>query len=802
MSCFFSKKRNLFFTFTLLLAALGTRAQIVSNAAGNGSQAGTNNSPGFTNYYSGPATNTPLFRPIGVATDDSGNFYIADQVDNTIMKVTVSTGNMTQVAGNGFDWGSAGGFSGDGGQATAAEFYQPTGLAVDDSGNIYIADQVNNVIRKVTKATGIIITYAGNYSMGAGFSGDGGQATAAQLSQPFTVALDDSGDLYIADAGNACIRKVTKKTSVIQTLSGRGVGGGTDGAGDGTPATNAVFSSPDGLVVDDSGNVYIADQYDMVIRKITVSRGDTITRIAGGTTGYSGNGGPATDAALWYPSGVAVDDSGNVYFADDWNDVVRKVNQTTGVITLYAGNNYDPWNTNPYPPYGGYVNGPALSAELAGPSGIALDLCGNLYEADYYNNVIREISAPGNAVTATTTSIPSSSAICLGQSVSFIDSSNFNATSWKWHFPGGTPDSAISQSPSGIQYNTAGTYDVIVTASNFCVGSVTDTVTHITVSATGALSFVPASPTICNGQSINIKVIGNDTSFNWSPSVGLNDTTGDSVIASLSLTTTYTVIGTNAGGCISTGTDTVTVNSAGPFTILPQDTAFCSSQSAILYVSGGGSNFIWTPVSGITDSILSLSGDSITVSPTVTTTYTVTGINTSNCATSGTDVVTIIPSPGTPTFTQVGDTLISSSVHDNQWYRNDTLLENDTSQHLIINSPGEYYIVVTNEVNGCSTSSDSMQIKTGIDQLSVIGSQVSIHPNPFNNDIVIKINISAGEISDWNLQVMDVLGRTLYSQQSLDDNNEIDLSNLANGIYFIAVTNKMGRAVFSAVKQN
>jgi hypothetical protein len=178
----------------------------------------------------------------------------------------------------------------------------------------------------------------------------------------------------------------------------------------------------------------------------------------------------------------------------------------------------------------------------------------------------------------------------------------------------------------------------------------------------------------------------------------------------------------------------------------------------------------------------------------------VTGNNSDGCATLGTDMVTVIPSPGTPTFTRDGDTLVSSSVHDNQWYRNDTLLKNDTSQYLITHTPGEYYVEVINEVNGCSTASDSAY--TGVQELVSIINQLSIYPNPFNDNIVVKINTSAGDISNWNLEVIDELGRTVYTRLSLQYGNDIDLSDLPGGVYFLMVMNKEGKAVMPIVKQN
>ncbi len=396
------------------------------------------------------------------------------------------------------------------------------------------------------------------------------------------------------------------------------------------------------------------------------------------------------------------------------------------------------------------------------------------------------------------------SPVCQNVQVQLVDTSLFFPEYWAWSFPGGTPDTSNADSVNVI-YNTPGTYSVTLTAWNDCDTGTTTYIDSIVVNPGGTLSILatPANSIICNGQTATLSVAGGGANLVWQPAVSIIDSsvTNDTITITPTDTTVYTVTGPGSGGCAYFGTDTVIVKPAYPFTVLPLDTSFCSGQSAILYVESGGSNFVWTPINGITDSTLS-GGDSVVVSPTTTTTYTVSGVNHVGCATSGADVVTVIPSPNKPTFSQNGNVLSSSSKNDNQWYRNDTLLVNDTSQNLTITIPGEYWVVVNNEANGCSTSSDSMQIKTGINQLSTISYQLSIYPNPFSNSIFIKINSSAENVNDWNLLVTDVLGRTLYSRQSLNYNNEIDLSNLSSGVYFITVINKTGRAVVPVVKQN
>ena len=212
---------------------------------------------------------------------------------------------------------STAGYSGDGGAATSAELYNPIGVGFDASGNLYIADYLNNRIRKVTPS-GTISTVAGNGTRG--YSGDGGTATAAELNYPGGVAFDASGDLYIADAFNNVIRKVTP-SGTIGTVAGIGTWGYS---GDGGAATAAELHGPYGVAFDTSGDLYIADTYNNRIRKVTPL--GIISTVAGnGTNGYSGDGGAAAAAELGLPTGVAVDGSGNLFIADQNNNRIREI---------------------------------------------------------------------------------------------------------------------------------------------------------------------------------------------------------------------------------------------------------------------------------------------------------------------------------------------------------------------------------------------------------------------------------------------------------------------------------------------
>jgi hypothetical protein len=295
-------------------------AGLINTVAGNG-----------TTGYSGDggaATSAELNTPDGVAVDAAGNIYVADTANCRIRKVAAATSTISTVAGNGTC-----GYAGDGKAATSAELFEPSGVAVDSASNVYIADWDNSRIRKITVSTGIISTVAGNGARG--YSGDGGKATSAKLSSPYGVAIDSSGNIYIADVGNYRIRKVTVSTGIISTVAGNGTQGYS---GDGGPATGAEMQGPTGVAVDTAGNIYIADSYGNRIRKVTASTGIISTVAGNGNIGHSGDGGPATSGQLYYPYGVAVDTASNIYIADNDNYRIRKITASTGIISTVAGN--------------------------------------------------------------------------------------------------------------------------------------------------------------------------------------------------------------------------------------------------------------------------------------------------------------------------------------------------------------------------------------------------------------------------------------------------------------------------------
>jgi sugar lactone lactonase YvrE len=315
----------------------------------------------------GPAIMAQLNQPNGVAFDPSGNLYIADTPANVVRKVD-TTGKITTFAGT----GGPAGFSGDGGPATAAELSIPFSVASDKNGNIYIEDTGNDVIRKVDATTGLITTFAGTPQT-PGHSGDGGPATAAKFNQNQGARFDSAGNLYVPTCNGASVRKIDT-TGKISTVAGNF----TEGfSGDGGSATAAQLQCPSGVAIDAAGNLYIADEFNYVIRKVDTT--GKISTIGGtpGVTGYAGDGGQATSATFNNPNDVVIDSLGNLYVADSGNNRVRKID-TNGIITTAAGG----------------LNS-AGSAAVNTPLAVTVDTAGNVYFSDSGNSKIQEIFPQG-----------------------------------------------------------------------------------------------------------------------------------------------------------------------------------------------------------------------------------------------------------------------------------------------------------------------------------------------------------------------------------------------------------------------
>ncbi|WP_295793774.1 putative Ig domain-containing protein [Mucilaginibacter sp.] len=325
----------------------------ISTQAGSGVSGSTN----------GTGAAASFAKPIAVGTDAGGNSYVADYTGNQIRKVT-SAGVVTTIAGSGV----AGAANGTG---AAATFTNPAGIAVDGAGNVYVGDGGNNLIRKITPA-GVVTTFAG--STAGAVNGTG---IAAKFHTPRGLAFDASGNLYVADYSNNLIRKITP-AGVVTTFAGNGAAGAVNGTG-----TAASFSGPFSLDIDAAGNLYVADSGNNLIRKITPA--GLVSTLAGSGAASAVNG-TGTAATFNTPFGVAVDAGGNVYVADGTNNLIRKITPA-GIVTTFAGSGI-----------AGSINGIGTAARLSSPHGIAIDKAGNLYVADYGTNLVRKAIATGYTI--------------------------------------------------------------------------------------------------------------------------------------------------------------------------------------------------------------------------------------------------------------------------------------------------------------------------------------------------------------------------------------------------------------------
>ncbi len=324
----------------------------------------------------GPATNAELNNSAGVALDALGNIYIADGGNSCLRKVSTTSDTINTIAGS----PTVSGFAGDGGPASAAKMANPINIAISPTGDIVFCDSGNSCLRKVSTTSDTINTIAGSQVLGAGFSGDGGPATAAQISNTASFCFDASGNIYIADGGNSCIRKVNRSTGIISTIIGTPTVSGF--SGDGGPASVAHLNNPTAIAIDATGNIYFTDGGNNCLRKVSTTS-DTINTIAGTPTvsGFSGDGGAALSAQFNNPSGIAITSSGKIFISDKGNNRMRVIT-TTGIIKTVAGQDTAGFNGD----------GLCSGVELNQPQGVCLDAYYNCYIADRFNNRIRYIS--------------------------------------------------------------------------------------------------------------------------------------------------------------------------------------------------------------------------------------------------------------------------------------------------------------------------------------------------------------------------------------------------------------------------
>jgi len=410
-----------------------------------------------TNGYTGDgvsATTSGLNNPGKSIVDGSGNVYIADKANHLIRKVNTS-GIISTIAGT---VGSMG-FSGDGGAATAAILYNPMSVCLDAAGNLYIADFGNNRIRMIS-TTGIITTIAGSTS---GFSGDGAAATAAQISSPTDVAIDATGNLYICDYGNHHIRKINS-SGIISSFAG--TSGGF--SGDGGAATAAQLYAPNGVCADAFGNVYIADLGNSVVRKVDAA--GIITTYAGSTAGFGGDGGAATAAMMNNPAFLTTDIAGNVFISDMGNNRVRRAS-TDGLINTVAGTGAVGFSGD---------GSSATAAPISTPTGVAFDTNNNLYITSQSVGIVREVSVA-------TLPLSGSSTLCV------TDTASISSTVTCGIWTSSNPAVATVGSSSGLVTGMSAGTATINYDQGIYHGSQAITITNCALSAT-SISDADASP--------------------------------------------------------------------------------------------------------------------------------------------------------------------------------------------------------------------------------------------------------------------------------------------------------------------
>ncbi|MDQ3844991.1 MAG: gliding motility-associated C-terminal domain-containing protein [Bacteroidota bacterium] len=529
----------------------------------------------------GPAAAAQLNDPSSVAVDAAGNVYIADLGNNVIRRVN-SAGIISNFAGN-----ATLGYSGDGGPAINAQLYHPNNIAMDKYGNIFFADQNAAVIRKID-AAGIITTVAGKQPQG--YSGDGGPLAMARFGSFSGLHVDNAGNLYISDGEYHVIRKVNP-AGIVTTIAGNGTKGFS---GDGGPATAAQFNRPYSVALDNAGNIYIPDHLNNRIRKIDPA-GIISTYAGDGVGRYGGDGGQATGASLRYPNLCVVDAAGNLYVSDAGNVVIRKITPA-GIITTFAGNGSFGFSGD---------GGPATAAKITEPHGIAFDNVGNAYIAtNNWYNVVRKVNT---CLAVTVNQQPLDVSLCNSGNTSFVVKAD-NATGFQWQVNTGAGWNNITE---GDTYSGSATEALNLTAataalngyvyrcavSNAC-GTVYSFPATLAVGAlTPSVSVAASATTICEGRTVVFTATptngGASPSYQWQlngGNVGTNSRTytnaalnnGDAVRCVMTSSAACAVNATTVSDAVA-----ITVNAAThpSITITASGTDICVSPTVTFTAS-------------------------------------------------------------------------------------------------------------------------------------------------------------------------------------------------------------------------
>ncbi len=876
---------------------------IITTVAGGGSSLGDG----------GAATSALLSGPTGIALDAFDNIYIADYGNNRIRKVTISTGIITTVAGNGtssssgdsgiailagiptpnaitldasgnmyisdndhirkvtlstgiinnFEGTKVADSDGDGGLAISSQLCHPYGIAFDASKNIYIANQCDNRIRKVTANTGIITTIAG--SSVPGYNGDSILAASAQLSSPGGITVDTSGNIYIADRDNNRIRKINTNTGMIYTIailshplgitldaSGNiyvaaykyiykidantgnitTVVGGGSVLGDGGLATSAGLSQPCTVALDKFGNVYIGEQTDGRIRKVTASTG-IITTIAGnGTFGYTGDGGLATLAEIMEVDGLVVDGSGNIYISDTYNNRIRKVNANSGIISTIAGTGATNYN-------GDSIT--ALLTSLSYPMGIILDSFNNIYFSDSGHGRVRKITFP-----FVINNQPTSVHVCTLDNTSFsVSATAVNSYQWQVNTGSGfinVPNSGIYSGSTTDVLKITGviaamngyTYRCILTSdSNLISNSATLTVDQHPSSA----GIISGMSNICQGQnSITYAVppIANATSYQWIlPNGATGVSTNDSITINYGANAVsgyVSVKGLSACGIGDSSKLSITVTpipaSAGTISGI---TNIVAGQQNIVYsvpLITNATSYVWTLPTGATGSSAT---NSIVVnysSSAISGSITVKGHNTCGDGAASTLAITVTPvsTNCSAQFALVADTTTlhhyyivnnATGVHPLKynWSWGDGSHDTIAYPSHTYSTAGGYKIclTITDSIGCTNTFCDSSYLQKSTNSIiyvnvipqgtlgintNELSNQLKIYPNPAKEILTIETNLNTVQ----KIEITNLIGQTVFTSY-INKKVTVNTSGFANGVYILKLYNDKETVVRKFMKE-
>lgn len=763
------------YTYTLLFCSVIqiTYTQNINTIAGTGE----------INYCcdGGPANLSQIYSPHGIVKDASGNIYFADGGNHRIRKIN-SVGNISTIAGTG-----VAGYSGDGGPANLAQINGPTSMALDPAGNIYFSDSYNNRIRKINPS-GVITTIAGIGT--STFSGDGGQATSAGLNQPRGILWQSDGSIYFSDAYNHRVRKIDP-SGVITTVAGNGTSGYS---GDGSLAINAQLNIPNSLVIDANGNLIFCESSNHCIRK--VSPAGIISTICGnGSQGSSGDGGSAQFALLSSPIGLVIDPTGVLYFSDCNNNRIRTID-LNGIITTFCGNGNLGLSGD---------GGPATSANLYYPKGLALDATNTLYFADNGNNRIRKVTSgiisaiagnastamhgiPGLAVNAQVGSVES---IAIKGTKIFLVDQTFRikvieSGSISIFAGNGNP----SYSGDNGQAINAGMYPNRITldaAGNLYVSDygngrirkITPSGIITTIAGNGNFGY-----TGDGGQALSAALaLSGDIKVNSNGDVFFVDQS-NSLIRKIS----NGIITTYAGSTLTTiyNGEGIPATSAG---INPANLLF-NQAGELIFTDPGNSRIRKISSNGI---ITTIAGNGAFVTAGDGGLATQASLNNPRGLTIDfagnlycTDGFSSIRKIGTDgiIFTVAGSSVSAFSgdggpaVNAQLWNVNS--LSTDATGNLY---EGEY-----NRLRAICFNNNCLQV---VSELEANSNEIMIYPNPFND----KITISDSERKE-GIKILNSFGQDLGTA-NMNEKGEIDLSSFQQGVYFIKLRNK----IYKMVKQ-